>query len=132
MADQLTFPDMREALHWLLSRGESPAAPCFYLLADEHGTLAGPFPLVQIVHLGGDVGYIDAQERYQLNVFAPGEEALAAARAIGDYLRGEQIDTAAGFLDTIAVTSTPVEAQMPHSDTLNQAHLAVTVTARPL
>lgn len=134
MSDGLVFPDVRECLFDLIDGtehlGESVRA-VFHLPADNFGIIEGPFPLVQIVATGGTEGYVDRVDRVALDCYAPGQAAVNTLESVKSFLRGSNIDTAHGFLDSIAIDQVPTD--IPYqSETLNKATGTFLVTSRPL
>lgn len=134
MSDGLVFPDVRECLFDLIDGTEhlgSPVRAVFHLPSDVYGTIDGPFPLVQIVATGGTEGYVDRVDRVTLDCYAPGQVAVNTLESVKAYLRGTDVSTAHGYLDSITVDQVPTD--IPYqSETLNKATGTFLVTSRPI
>jgi len=134
MIDALIFPDARDALFDLIDGAThlgQPVRAVFQLPADKLGALLGPFPLALIYTSGGTQGFVDQVDRATIEVYAPGQQAVETLKSISASILGTDIETPAGFIDSIEPDIKPDEVPY-QSDTLNKASATFLVTARPL
>lgn len=134
MSDGLVFPDVRSCLSDLIDGtvhvGE-PVRTVWFLQADSHGALLGPFPVILIYTTGGTEGFVDRVDRVTLECYAPGTQAVNALESVKAYICGTDIGTVHGYLDGIRPDQVP--ADVPYqSDTLNKAAATFMVTSRPI
>lgn len=130
--DQLVFPDGREALKDLLDgksfAGRVVSAGSFMTLEAYNNALNVPFVLITTD--GGNPSYVDQSEQLTLQVNGPGGEALSIAQDIRTQIVGDNIDTSAGFLDSVKADRLPTVTSP--SDQMDQAVLLVSVISRPI
>lgn len=130
--DHLEFPDGVKALSSLIDgklfSGHTVTAGK-HMPIDAYGKLTTT-PFALLIGEGGTPGYIDQVERLRVEVYAEGNDALGIAKAIRTALAGENIDTPAGFLDSIKADQVPTD--IPYTDVLSQANLLLSIITRPL
>jgi hypothetical protein len=126
------FPDARSCLQDLIDGTEhlGREVTCVWHLVVEEGKLAGPFPLVQIITAPGTEGFLDRVDPVTLECYAEGNLARDVLESIKAMICGVAIETDSGYLDKIAVTSTPDDVY--YTNTLNKAFATFDVTSRPV
>lgn len=132
MIDALIFPDVRLCLEHLID-GEvhlGNEVRFVWHLEVDGGKLSGPFPLVHVITAPGTQGYIDRVDPITLECYAEGNLARETLESINASICGYGIETPAGYLDRIELTSTPDDVY--YTDTLNRAFTTLDVTSRPI
>lgn len=128
----MDFPDPRSALAELIEGTDHDGQNVpvvFHQSVDERGNPALPQAL--IYQVGGTEGYIDRVDEVAIEVYAEGNTALRILNSIKSAITGDSIETAAGYLDEVAVKVIPVEVPYP-SDTVAMARAVFEVISRPL
>lgn len=87
-------------------------------------------PFALVVGEGGPPGYVDQVERVRIQIYGPYNDPLDIAKSMRAQLVGENIDTPAGFIDTIRADQVPT--MTPYHETVSVATLMLSVTSRPI
>lgn len=130
--DLLVFPDSVQAVVGLIGDRVFNGGPVLagtYLPVDKYGAL-DTMPFALVIGEGGQPGYVDQVERVRVEVYAPFNDPLLIAQSMRAQLVGENIDTAAGFLDNIRADQVPV--MEPYAGDISKAVLLLSVTSRPI
>ena len=83
-----------------------------------------------VIGEGGPPGYVDQVERVRIQIYGPFNLPLDIAKSMRAQLVGENIDTPAGFIDTIKADQVPT--MTPYHETVSVATLMLSVTSRPI
>ena len=133
MIDGTVFPDIRECFNSLIDGtehlGETVTA-VWHLSADSYDNESF-WPLVLIYVSGGTEGAYDRVDRVILECYAPGTRAVETLESIKSLICGTDIETVAGYLDSIRVERVPKDVPF-QSDVLNKAEAEFLATSRPL
>lgn len=133
MIDGTVFPDIRECFKSLIDGtghlGETVTA-VWHLPADAYDN-ESLWPLVLIYVSGGTEGAYDRVDRVILECYAPGTRAVETLESIKSLICGTDIETTAGYLDSIRVERVPKDVPF-QSDVLNKAEAEFLATSRPL
>lgn len=87
-------------------------------------------PFALVIGEGGPPGYVDQVERVRIQIYGPYNDPLDIAKSMRAQLVGENIDTPAGFIDTIRADQVPT--QTPYHETVSVSTLMLSVTSRPI
>lgn len=132
MIDGMVFPDVREAVQSLTegtTHGKGPLKVYWFLPVDAYSN-PSKWPLLHLYSPGGTQGSYDRVDRLVLELFAPGTEAVESLESVVALICGTDIETPAGFLDSIRVERVPRDVPF-QSDAVNKAEAELLVTSRP-
>lgn len=128
----MEYPDTRAALRHLID-GTTHADQTVTAYYELSIGFTDTLPAALIYVTGGTEGYFDRVDRATIEVYAPGEQALAVAESVRvavTHRDGVEVP-GVGYFDAIEPDVTP--ADVPYQDDrTNLARATYRVTARPL
>ncbi|WP_324644155.1 hypothetical protein [Pseudarthrobacter sp. LT1] len=89
------------------------------------------WPIVLIYSTDGTEGWVDRVDRVTLECYTPGTQAVDTLESIKSLIRGTDIETGHGYLDSIQPDQVPKDVPF-QSETLNKAVATFMVTSRPI
>lgn len=132
--DALVYPDTLQILTDILDGevyGDDAVHVVWREQIDDHGRLAGPFPLLHIHPPRGTEGAFDKVDRFTLDLYVEGGRATPLLEAIKASIVGTDLESPAGFIDTVTVVASPEDVPY-QSDSLSLARALFDVVSRPV